>query len=229
MYSTISNLGKSVGYHTEQANPLTYCLSPNYNSQWIHGSTTTNLLDTPQCEPCQLYMSERCAMKWDEACDLYYKNNQDTFWPNLGGIDLVSQKRANNFLQYTPTTGENMVRNSVEKRFFVYPGAVHQYVPFDPNMASSPMITKIQPDNMTPKWIFHPMAMGTLHDEDHFTNIMLANSKPCFDLLARFHKVFKEQPATFTQMTGGVKKATKLETFLRENDHVFSHYNRLIQ
>lgn len=225
MYTTISNLGKSVGYHTEQASPLTYCLYPNYSSQWMHGSTTSNLLDTPQCEPCQLYMSERCAMKWDEACDLYYKHNQDTYWPNLGGVDIQSQKVSNNFWQYTPTTGENMIRNTIEKRFFAYPSASQIYAPFDPNMASSPFYSKITPESLNPSWVFHPMALGTVHDQDHYTNLMLQNSKICFDLLARFHKVYTEQPQNFTKLTG-TNKASNLEAFLKDNDHVFRIYNK---
>jgi len=225
MYSTISNLGKAVDYHTEQADPLTYCLYPNYNSQWIHGSTTTNLLNSPQCTECQLYMSERCAMNWDEACDVYYRNNQDTFWPNLGAVDLNSQKRANHFLSYTPTTGENMIRNTIEKRFFVYPGAAVSMTPFDPNMASSPFITKIQPDTMNPKWFFHPLVVGTVHDQDHYTNLMLDNSKPCFDLIARFHKLYTEQPQMFTKLTGTTTKASRLETFLKENHNIFQAYH----
>lgn len=226
MYSTISNLGKSVNYHTDQADPLTYCLSPNYNSEWMHGSTVSNLLNTPQSEPCQLYMSERCAQKWDDACNVYYDKNQDTFWPNLGAIDLQSQKRANNFLQYSPTTGENMIRNAVEKRFFVYPNAASEKVPFDPNMASSPLFTRINVDSLTPAWVLHPMAVGTLHDNDHYTNLMLQNSKPCFDLIARFHKIFKQQPVLLTKISGS-NPNSKLLSFFQQNDNILSYYNNL--
>jgi hypothetical protein len=172
-------------------------------------------------------MSERCAQKWDEACDIYYKHNQDTFWPNMGAIDLQSQKRANNFLNYTPTTGENMIRNSVEKRFFVYPSSATMYQPFDPNMASSPMITKISVDSLTPHWTLHPYAMGNVHDNDFYTNLMLTNSKPCFDLIARFHKLYKEQPLLFSQLSGDKNKTSKLEKYLQENDRLLTHYNRL--
>lgn len=226
MYSTISNLGRSVNYHTEQADPLTYCLYPNYNSEFIHGSTVSNLLSSPQSDSCQVYMSERCAEKWDEACDVYFKKNQDTFWPNMGAVDLLSQKRANNFLQFTPTTGENMIRNAVEKRFFIYPTATVEKVPFDPNMASSPFITRIFVDNMSPTWALHPMAVGNIHDNDHYTNLMLQNSKVCFDLIARFHKMFKQQPVLLTKISG-TNPSSKLQTFFRENDQLLSYYNQL--
>jgi thiol-disulfide isomerase/thioredoxin len=224
MYTTISNLGKSVDYHTDQANPLTYCLYPNFNSQWIHGSTTTNKLMTPNCEPCQSYMSQRCANKWDEACDIYTQHNQDTSWPNMGAIDQFSQKKANNFLQFTPNSGENLIRNSVEKRFFLYPAASTIYAPFDPNMASSPMYTKISTESSVPRWTLNPTTMGTLHDNDHYTNLMLNNPQACFDLLARFHKLSMEQPQTFLQLSGS-NSNNKMKSFLSANNSTFQKFH----
>lgn len=226
-YSTISNLGESVNYRTQHADPLTYCLLPNFDSEWIHGSTVTNLISTPQSDACQVFMSERCAERWDEACDVYTSQNQDTFWPNMGAVDLQSQARANRFLQHTPTTGENMIRNSVEKRFFVYPNASTKMVPFDPNMASSPFFTRISVDTLTPQWMLHPMAMGSLHDNDAFTNMMLQHPKTCFDLLARFHKVFKNQPELMTKISGTEHPNTKLMTFFQQNDALLTKFNNL--
>lgn len=225
-YSTISNLGNAVGYHTEQSDPLTYCLYPTYDSEWIHGSTVSNLLNSPQSDACQVYMSERCAEKWDSACDVYLEQNRDIFWPNMGAVDLQSQKRANNFLQYTPTTGESMIRNAVEKRFFIYPNANVEKVPFDPNMASSPFFTRIHTDSLTPRWALHPGAMGSLHDNDHYTNLMLKYSKPCFDLIARFHRIFKENPMLMTKVSGQ-NPNSRVMAFFRENDAILTHYNNL--
>lgn len=225
MYSTISNLGKSVNYHTEQDNPLTYCLAPKFESQWIHGSTTTNKLMTPQCEPCQLYMSERCANEWDDACEMYVANNQDTAWPNMGAIDYVSQRNANYYLQHTPTTGEHMIRNSIEKRFFIYPSSSMIHVPFDPNMASSPYYTKISTESQTPTWMLNPQMMGTLHNDDKYTRLMLENPKTCFDLLARFHKLSTQQPQLFLQLSGN-KSNSNLDKFLKENHEIFMRYHQ---
>lgn len=224
MYSTISNLGKSVQYHTDHGDPLTYCLQSDYNSEWMHGSTVSNLLSSSHCEPCQLYMSERCAEKWDGACAAYYQKNQDTFWPNLGAVDLQSQKRANNFLKYTPTTGENMIRNTIEKRFFLYPSTSTVKAPFDPNMASSPLYTRFHVDNMNPQWTLHPLSIGTIHDNDHYTNLMLDNSKVCFDLIARFHKIFAQQPTLMSKISG-TQPNTRLQQFFKENEALLSFYN----
>jgi hypothetical protein len=223
MYSTISNLGKSVDYHTDQANPLTYCLYPNYNAQWIHGSTTTNLLNTPQCEPCQIYMSERCSNNFDEFCQIYYENNRDTFWPNLAGIDVQSQKKAQAFLKYSPTTGDNMIRNSVEKKLFIYPSVINQKQPFDPNMASSPMITKYTSNTFAPSWTLHPEMMTQIHDDNEHVNLMLSYPYPCFDLLARFHQIYQQNPTGFMTLAGN-KSNNNLTSFLQQNNQMFTAF-----
>jgi hypothetical protein len=169
-------------------------------------------------------MSQRCANKWDEACDIYTQYNQDTSWPNMGAIDQFSQKKANNFLQYTPNTGENLIRNTIEKRFFLYPAASTIYAPFDPNMASSPMYTKISTESSMPRWTLNPTTMGTLHDNDHYTNLMLNHPQACFDLLARFHKLSMEQPQTFLQLSGS-NPNNKLKSFLSANNSTFQKFH----
>ena len=224
MYSTISNLGSTVDYHTDHGNPLTYCLYPNYNAQWIHGPTSNNLLYTPQCENCQIYMSERCAKDFDEYCQTYYDANRDTSWPNLAAIDVQSQKKANQFLKYTPTTGENMIRNSVEKNLFIYPSVIQNQIQFDPNVVSSPFITRHISNTFAPSWVLNPNVQ--INNNNKHINIMLKYPHACFDLLARFHTIMKTQPEMLTTVAGKTSNSN-LTSFLKQNDELFGIYNKL--
>lgn len=227
MYSTISQLGKSVNYKSEQTDPLTYCLYPDYNSQWIHGSTSSNLLNTPYCAPCQSYMADRCSKNWDNACDIYTANNCDTYWPNTAAIDVASQKRAQHFLQYTPTSGDNLIRNSAERHFFTYPEAIAKASTFDPNVTESPKYTTYSCNTTAPTWEFHPQVLqGTLlHDENPHVQAMLNNPKACFDLLARFHQVKTNTPLKFNAVLHKSKPTTQLQGFLNANSKIFSQFN----
>jgi hypothetical protein len=170
-------------------------------------------------------MSDRCSKQWDEACDVYLQANQDIYWPNLAAIDVQSQKKANHFLQYNPTTGDNMIRNSVEKNLFVYPASNIQHTPFDPNMASSPIIPKISVNSISPAWDLHPVVYGNIHNDNVHVNMMLKYPRACFDLLARFHQIHKSQPMLLTTIAGG-KSNSNLTTFLNANNKLFTLYNQ---
>lgn len=228
MYSVISDLGKSVDYKSEQANPLSYCLYPNYNSQWIHGSTSVNLLNTPYCDPCQNIMSERCSKNWDEACDIYVNHNCDTSWPNTASIDVMSQKRANEFLKFTPTVGDNLIRNSVERNLFIYPSANSKVVQFDPNVAGSPLYTTYSVNSLSPSWQLHPNVLqnSLLHDDNKHVQLMLENPHACFDLLARLHHLSTIRSSQFTTALNKNKGYSKLLNFMNANSTVLSNYNK---
>lgn len=225
MYSVLSELGKSVNYHSSQTDPLTYCLYPNYNSQWIHGSTSVNLLSTPYCTPCQNLMADRCSNSWDEACQIYVDNNCDTSWPNTASIDSISQKQGQNFIKFTPNTGDNLIRNSIERYFFDYPNVNKKMSQFDPNVSNSPHYVMYSSNSLSPKWSLKTNLM--LHDDHPHVKLMLQNPQACFDLLARFHYIQKTQPRMFSSTLHTNKTSSLFQQFLKENDKIFSAYNRV--
>ena len=231
MYSLISDLGKSVDYRSEQANPLSYCLYPNYNSQWLHGSTSVNLLNTPYCDPCQNIMADRCSKTWDEACDIYVNHNCDTSWPNSGSIDVMSQRRSNEFLKFTPTVGDNLLRNSVERSLFIYPTANSRVVQFDPNVADSPMYKTYSVNSLSPAWQLHPNVLqnSLLHDDNKHVQLMLENPYACFDLLARLHYLGTTKSPHFKLALNQKKGCSQLLNFLNANSSVLSEYNKKVR
>lgn len=227
MYSRISDLGKSVDYHSEQANPLSYCLYPNYNSQWIHGSTSVNQLNTPYCDPCQNIMAERCGKNWDDVCDIYVNHNCDTSWPNTGAIDQISQRKASHFLKFTPSVGDNLIRNSVERSLFHYPNSNVKLTQFDPNVAGSPFYKTYSSNTLIPEWTLHPTLLkeGGLHDEHEHVKLMLNHPQACFDLLARFDYLNKQKSPQFSMAMHKTKSSRNLLNFLKLNSHVFDKFN----
>lgn len=222
MYATFYNFGKNVNGNVEKdwnsVNPLSYCMFPTVNSQFIHGSTAGNLLYTPQCQNCQNFMAERCAKDYDGYCRAYKTINTDTYWPNLASIDSKSQTFANNILGRTSTVGENMLRNACERRFLQFP-IQPTLQPFDPNVANSPWI------KIYGTYTLHAARLQNLDNaekvnKDELVQEMIENPKVCFDILGRIYQGWiQHDPALHIQNT-------KLEKYLQENGHVFEQYLR---
>lgn len=227
MYSRISDLGRSVQYKSEQANPLTYCLYPNYNSQWIHGSTSVNLLNTPYCDPCQNLMADRCANNWDEACDIYVNHNCDTTWPNTGAIDVIAQRKASQFLNFSPSTGDNLIRNSVERSLFSFPNSNVRLVQFDPNVADSPLYKSYSTNSLSPTWTLHQdiLTSQKLHDNHPHVKLMLENPQACFDLLAKLRKLQTQNSTQFSKSLHSTYSSDGLVSFLQTNATVLDRFN----
>jgi hypothetical protein len=177
----------------DQSNPLTYCLIPSYNSQFLHGSTSSNLLYTPSGPGCMNYMSERCSIVYDGYCRAYKDLNTDTSWPNLGCIDNLSFNLAKTFQRINTTTGQNMVRNAAERRFIVYPGIVMTAEPFDPNVANSPIVSRYLNSYKPGPVGFKNLNDPSKVDNDDLIHEMCTHWQACLDILTKIYKGWKEQ------------------------------------
>ena len=63
---------------------------PTLGSQFMHGSSTSNLLYGNYNQACETFMAEHCAQHWDGFCEAYQKMNIDSYWPNSGVIDAYA-------------------------------------------------------------------------------------------------------------------------------------------
>lgn len=195
-YTKFLQFGKAMNQNVtnplDQSNPLTYCLIPTFNAQFLHGSTSTNLLYTPNGPGCMNYMSERCSIVYDGYCRAYKDLNTDTVWPNMGCIDNLSFNLAKMFQKINTTSGQNMIRNAAERRFIVYPGVVATAEPFDPNVANSPIVTKYintyKPGPVGFKNLNDPANV----DSDPLIYEMCQNWTACLDVLTKIYKGWKE-------------------------------------
>lgn len=123
------------------ANPLTYCMFPTLNSQFVHGSSSGGILYGNQNTNCMNYMAERCSQNWDGFCSAYMDMNVDTYWPNTGCIDAQAYENAKQFLSIKTTIGQDLLRNSCYRKFIWVPDLAATKEPFDYTVANSPIIT----------------------------------------------------------------------------------------
>lgn len=196
-YTKIIDFGKGLNPQVQSplnpSNPLTYCLFPTLNSQFIHGSSSSGLLYDTNNANCTNFMAQRCAQEWDGFCDAYQMINVDTFWPNTASIDSKAFELAQFFLQNKPAVGDNLTRNTAYLRFLSLPFEYPSVQPFDPTVANSPPVTIFPNMVSTPSQLRLPEKI----DQDPYIQKMVENPKVCFDILARIYLgVLRKEPST---------------------------------
>jgi len=142
-YSSISDFGANVV--SEIDNPLTYCLSTELNNGFLHGSSSDTL--GPNSQKCQMFLSEYCAQKWDGFCEAA-SHNTATSYPNMGYISGCTVPQEINGRRITQ--GEILIHNTAARKYLQRMHGGHEvYEPFDPNVASSPVISYYIPGRCT--------------------------------------------------------------------------------
>lgn len=142
-YANIQNFGNSKSMPCAGKNhPLTMCMSDTMDKQFLNGGI--GALYGPRSQPCQAYMAERCANEWDGFCEYFYRehgpggtwpNNQE--WPNLQPRYWEVRYGLNQNL----TTGEQLLRNTAERKYCTYENCKAHCEPFNPLDPDSPSIT----------------------------------------------------------------------------------------
>lgn len=225
-YSNIIDFGSQINNQSNSpfnaANPLTYCMFPTLGTQFMHGSSTSNLLYGNYNQACESFMAQHCAQNWDGFCDAYQKMNVDSYWPNSGVIDAYAFTFAQAFLKNNaPTVGQNLVRNTMNIVFLEYPKAIYQIAPFDPNTANSPNIKYYS--NMNPG----PSVIKPIKDINNNQDVkrLIENATPCFDVIARLYLGFLRKEKNTENFAN-----TILEEFFSRNKCILDNYlNQAIQ
>jgi hypothetical protein len=135
-YKCISNFGTSVA--NIEVNPLTYCLDNSLNSKFMHGSTT-NTIGGTNGKTCQAFMAQYCANDWNHVCEYASKNKETSYPNNLKSCGNIKNVECNNNI----TSGEILIQNTATRKYLVEMIGRNcdvRYEPFDPNVASSPLI-----------------------------------------------------------------------------------------
>ena len=86
-YRNINDFGKKVN-DSEVINPLTYCLNDTADRMFLHGGNS--FVYGQNSRPCQSFLSEYCAQKWDDACE-YASNNRELYFPKGSLIKVSTQ------------------------------------------------------------------------------------------------------------------------------------------
>lgn len=112
--------------------PVSYCVNDTINTRFLHGTSGTDHYGQFSI-PCQAYLSNRCANKWDEICEYASKNNNN-YYPNA--IDFT-----NSSLPYALNGGEILIRNTAINKYLLFmKNATKRVEQLDANVANSPYI-----------------------------------------------------------------------------------------
>ncbi len=188
MYRQISNLGTNE--ISPANNPLTYCLNATADNRFLHGASAT-VIDGQNSRKCQLYLSEYCANQWDQFCEVASQNTK-RYWPNNWGQTDGVQDSLNLGL----SSGEILIHNTAKRKYLhgMY-NCVREYEPFDPNVASSPMISYWVPSNDTYSRNCVPVYRvdPALIDTDPVMNKILARPVIAIDILTNIYNTMQRE------------------------------------
>lgn len=188
-YASITNFGPSVE-DSAVNNPLTYCMTTNLDNSFVHTAGKRKGNDS---KSCQMFMSDYCANKWDNVCE-YASQNTDSYYPNGISSCMKNIKGAciatglgNQFTQ-----GDILVRNTAAKKYLTQMSANCElkYEPFDPLVASSPMIRYFEPScnsGCVPVYEVDPNQI----DHDPVMNKILQNPLIAMDILINIYNTAK--------------------------------------
>ena len=201
-YASLAQVGPNA--HSEVNNPLTYCVNNNLDQRFLHGGHADIL--GQNSTQCQLFMSEYCAKKWDNFCEVA-SANQTTNIPNSMAVGMGLNA-------YNPgkqvTMGEMLIRNTAARKYLVrmlY--AQKQYIPFDATVPTSPLVSywcsTPNCNGATPVPVF--AVDPTVIDEDPIMDKLLAVPSVAPDILINIYNTMKRQG------TLGGLKGTKLGAF----------------
>ena len=136
MYKCISNFGQGAA-NTPANNPLTYCLAQTIDNEFTHGGIGKTI-NGVYGKNCQTFMSQYCSNKWDDVCE-YASNNRSISYPN----NIQNCETCNDVQCNCLTSGELLIQNTATRKYLteMLGGCNIKYEPFDPTVASSPMIS----------------------------------------------------------------------------------------
>lgn len=213
-----SAMNKNVFYPMDQSNPLTYAIMPTFNTCFLHGSSSTNLLKTPYSPASSNYMAERCSDVYDGFCEGYVKMNTDTAWPNVAAIDNLTLNIAKGYLKIKTTVGQNMIRNAAERRFLTYSGVSKFVEPFDPNVANSPLVTRYSSTYNIGTIGYQNLDDPSAIDNDQLMMAVCDNWPACFDVLTKIYIGYKQKDPRIKLYP------SKFEVFLNEKSKLFEDF-----
>lgn len=222
IYPTFSEYGSAMNENVfnpmDQSNPLTYAILPTFNTCFLHGSSSTNLLKTPYSPASSNYMAERCSIVYDGFCEGYVKMNPDSYWPNVAAIDNLTMNIAKNYLKVKTTVGQNMIRNAAERRFLTYSGVTQYVEPFDPNVANSPLVTRYSSTYNIGTIGYKNLDDPAAIDNDQLMMAVMENWPACFDVLVKVYIGYKNKDPRVRLYP------SKFEVFLKDNAKMFEDF-----
>ena len=132
-YVNIRTFGSKAGQSAIN-NPMSYCLNTGLTNGFLHGSSANNVeADSPAC---QYFLANYCSEEWDGYCEIASLRNETYVGNQLLFPGMDTQI-------YRPSSGQILLRNTFAMKYLVdVINGELKYEPFDPTVASSPMIAQ---------------------------------------------------------------------------------------
>ena len=106
-YRNIKEFGQNMN-SLDVDNPISYCLNWTIDQQFNHGGNS--YIYGQYSKPCQSYLSDYCAEKWDGFCEVASKNTNISF-PNNIEDNCHQLSRM--------TAGDLLIRNTAAKKYLI--------------------------------------------------------------------------------------------------------------
>lgn len=207
-YSKIIDFGPCVTSYS--SNPLAICMNDTLDNRFTEG--VLGSLYGQNSAPCQMFMSDYCAMKWDENCEIA-SMNKDTRYPNniglCGGDNSMPM-----------TSGDILIQNTASKKYLRdYNNSFWEYRPFNPTVANSPLVRFAVSNQChsqgncgsVPEYEVDPKTI----DSDPVMDKILMKPNIAIDILANIYNTMKRR-GTLAELNN-----TKLGRFFSVNKHYF--------
>lgn len=209
-YKQIIQLGSNA--YNPINNPLSYCIDNTMDQRFLHGGSSDNIAGQSS-KACQAFLSDYCAENWDDFCELAASNKSVNQYPNNIQGCLSS---GNNTPCMGITQGEILIHNTATKKYLKeMHGCVKKFEPFDPNVATSPMISYWVKDIYTgqkgcvPVYEVDPLTI----DNDIVMDKILERPIIALEILINIYNSMKNNN-TLVQLRG-----TKLGNFYSTNPY----------
>jgi len=194
-YRNISTFGSN---NAPSNDPLTYCLFADIDKTLSHNPLGYQY--GPASRQCQNYMAEYCSKDGafsNGVCQLA-SSNENMVYPELGQVSPYGgyNNKFGNSIQGGIPYGKSLLRSSAQRRFLDLSGCPVSVYPFDPTVASSPMIKDYlvfyDSDAENPKGCRNGRCSGfanlsnlapNMVDRDPLLNAVLDNYTICMDIL----------------------------------------------
>ena len=201
-YSKIINIGcdKIISndiYNDHSINPVFTCMGNTLHDSFMLGATSS--VTNSNNEECQSFMSDYCALNWDNRCEAL--SHSTSFASNSASILPSNNSKI----------GEILVFNTATKKYLSNPNQIRwSYTPFNPVVADSPLVRKFI--SGSPK-----LQVDSNIDNDVLMDKILLNPEKYLSILQNIYQTMKNN-----NTLDSILENTKLGLFFRMNSDIFN-------
>lgn len=136
-YTLLSGFGKTVINNSE--NPLNYCLLPEAEALFQHGSSG-NWKGGRNGVNCQSFMADYCASEWNDVCEVMSQSNEKNV-VNMLEVHSMRNIQPVKTCDSQLTAGDILLVNTAHKKYLVKGSCALTYEHFDSHVNRSPLVS----------------------------------------------------------------------------------------